>query len=148
MSLHLCTSSCVSALSSAPLLKFARPSGKQIVVVTGAMCQVGGAVLAACICGKWPILRRRRLPHFAALPKNRRALAQVARWQSARVFRGKTCEFDHVRAARNVVTSAFPVSHLMLNQGEKRNWHAKLIIKRLYQAMRKTKRELRRKSCC
>lgn len=35
-------------------------------------------------------------------------------------------EFSWV--VRNVVTSAFPLSHLMLNQGEKQNWHAKLIL--------------------
>lgn len=82
--------------SSAGLLKFARLSGKQTVVVTRTMCQVGGAVLASLYLRK----NRRRSEdddsHTLLLCRRTIALVQVTRWQSARVFCGNPCKFGHV----------------------------------------------------
>lgn len=82
--------------SSAGLLKFARLSGKQIVVVTRTMCQVGGAVLASLYLWKIAGAPKTTTPTLCRSAEETVALVQVTGWQSARVFCGNPCKFAHV----------------------------------------------------
>lgn len=123
---YRCTSSYVSAPSGAQVLH--DRVGKRIAVVTRAMCRVGGAVLAACVL--WEVAETRNTPTPTLLQRRRRtvALVQVARRQSARVFRVTPCEFDHVRIqphferCRNFAVPPQPLGAESV--GKKQNWHA------------------------
>lgn len=118
--------------SSAGLLKFARlewetDRGRHSHHVPG----------RRCCSRKLAFVENRRCSEdddshtFAALPKKpshlfKSLVGNLLECSAATPASSLMLEFS--RAARSVVTSAFPLSHLMLNQGEKQNWHAELIL--------------------
>lgn len=84
----------------------------------------------ACICGKSPALRRRRLPHFAALPEEPSHLFKSRGSNLPELFGGHNCKCWKSAGRREVLQlQLFHLSHLMGNRVEKQNWHAELMLR-------------------